>query len=92
MALYIQTIHPSDVDEAQFVNVPRAIGDDVTVTATHDGNHVITVSPWVFDVDSFDVSTEGRIMHPMSADDTEKLAQIFENSPKLQQTYTFKRG
>jgi len=92
LALYIQTVCPQEVGDSQFLHVPRAIGDDVTVTAKHNGEQVITLSPWVFDVDSFEVSTKGRIMTPIPAEDADKLPEIFENTPIESQTYTFQKA
>lgn len=92
LALYIQTLPPSQVGESQFLHVPRAVGDDVTVTAKHDGNHVISLSPWVFDVPSFEVRTKGRMMTPISPDEADNLPDLFSQTPLTIQSYTFQRG
>lgn len=92
LALYIQTLCPEEVGESEFVRVPRAIGDDVTVTAKPISEGVISLSPWMFDVDSLEVSTQGRYMTPLSADKADQLAEIFANTPVESQTYTFQKA
>jgi len=92
LALYIQTVCAEQVGESQFLHVPRAVGDDVTVTAKPLAPDTIELTPWVFDVDSVTVATKGRMMTPIAVADAEKLPEIFANTPVTTQSFTFQRG
>lgn len=90
LALYIQTAHPENVGEAEFIHVPKTLDDDVTIQAKVESTGVITLSPWSFDVDNFEVNTKGRIMSASISNKT--LATAFAESPISEQSYTFKKA
>jgi hypothetical protein len=93
LALYIQTAHAEAVGTTQFIRVPRALDDDVTITAQHLHYGVITLNPYPFDVDSLTVTTRGRCMLPLSVDDqVDDLGAYLATLPTAEQTYTFTRA
>ncbi len=50
--------------ESAFLNVPRTVGDDVTVTVTPVGEETYRVSPYPFASDPFVVTLPGKVVQP----------------------------
>ena len=48
LALYFHMVHESQRDVAHFPNVPRAVGDDVTITITPVETGVYALAPYPF--------------------------------------------
>ncbi|XWX02451.1 DUF3891 family protein [Aggregatilineales bacterium SYSU G02658] len=93
LALYIQTVHPEAVGLSQFIHVPRALEDDVVITAQHVERGVITLDPYPFDVDALTVTTRGRYMMPLTEDaHIDDLGAYLAALPMAEQTYTFIRA
>lgn len=83
LALYIQTT--ATLLESQFLHVPQAIGQDVTIRAIPNGN-VIQLDPYPFAVDLLEVVTLGRIVPKSDS------AEAYHAAPGSEQVYTFVRG
>jgi hypothetical protein len=64
LALYFQTTHALARGTTTFENVPRAIGDDVTITLTPLGENRYGLSPYPFSAETVTLSTPGRYMTP----------------------------
>jgi len=64
LALYFHMTHEAGRGESQFVNVPRAIGDDVTITIKPVEPGVYSLSPYPFGEDRLEISYQGRLMSP----------------------------
>lgn len=85
LSLYFHTTHAEARKEAQFRNVPRAVGDDVTVTIRPLGDGRYALSPFPFAGDALTVWVEGRYLTPQPGE--VDLAQLLRNSPKVKQEY-----
>ena len=64
LALYFHMTHDESRTEAAFANVPRAVGDDVTVTLKRLAPQVYELKPFPFRSDPFEVSYEGKLLAP----------------------------
>lgn len=64
LALYFHMVHKEARTDAQFLNVPRALGDDVTITITPVGDAVYSLSPYPFNKPELTFSYQGRLMTP----------------------------
>jgi hypothetical protein len=87
LALYVQTQHASQLKEAQFKNVPRRIGDDVTITAKPIGENTIALSPYPFNRDEVTINTRGRCLIPLSEEDV--LDEVMNKTPFVDQSFKF---
>jgi len=86
LAIYFHLKHPSLLTVQTFPNVPRTVGDDVTITVTPLGDNKFSVSPWPFTKDTVRVTCEGRYLSPMPDDAAMRAA--FSAATILAQTYT----
>lgn len=50
--------------DAEFLNVPQAIGDDVTITLVERDGGVYALDPYPFAVDGLELHTDGRYLTP----------------------------
>ena len=67
MSLHLHMQPEGSRGDTEFANVPRAVGDDVTVSLSeHDGG-VYALDPYPFAVDGIDLFTEGRYLLPQPA-------------------------
>lgn len=64
LALYFHMTHDEARADVVFKNVPRAVGDDVTVTVKRTAPHVYELSPYPFRVDPLELTYEGRLLAP----------------------------
>lgn len=64
LALYFHMVHAEARAESTFPNVPRAVGDDVTIVIRPIGGNDYALSPWPFAGDHLDVATRGRYVIP----------------------------
>lgn len=64
LALYFHTTHPEARTESVFLNVPRGVNDDVSITVRPRGG-AYEVSPWPFENDHLEVTTQGCWMTPL---------------------------
>ena len=64
LGLYFCMDHPSKREVSTFLNVPRSIGDDVTVTVTPIDNNTYKVSPFPFSSDPFVITLPGTLVEP----------------------------
>lgn len=85
LALYFHTTPAEARKEAQFKNVPRAVGDDVTVTITPQANGSYTLAPYPFGSTELRVSVEGRYLSPQPAGTD--LVAVMQATPKVKQEY-----
>lgn len=67
LALYFHMVHKEARTDSQFLNVPRAIGDDVTITIQPVGDGVYSLSPYPFKEPEMTFSYQGRLMSPQPA-------------------------
>lgn len=84
LALYFQTTHAEVRGEAQFHNVPRGIGDDVTLTITPKSPSEYVLSPWPFSAETLPFTTQGRYL--TSQPSGTNLAEVAEGTPLAEQT------
>jgi hypothetical protein len=84
LALYFQTVHYTRWERAIFRNVPRAVGDDVTITVEPVGGQTVKLTPYVFSGPLI-VAVKGRYLRPQpkGAD----LKAILGQSPLEKQSY-----
>ena len=85
LALYVQTNHASGFKEAAFKNVPRAIGDDVSIMARPLGDDRIALAPYPFGRDGVEITTRGRYLMPVAAG--QSLATAMAAAPFETQTF-----
>ncbi|WP_420630136.1 DUF3891 family protein [Candidatus Leptofilum sp.] len=78
LALYFQMSHEAARGESQFLNVPRAVGDDVTITIKLVEPSIYSLSPYPFQNDELTLSYEGRWLtpQPVGTDLKALLAEI----------------
>lgn len=63
-SLYLHLAPEGARGPSEFLNVPRAVGDDVTVSvAEHEGG-VYALDPYPFDAAGIELATEGRYLAP----------------------------
>lgn len=86
LALYFNCTHERARGEETFANVPRAIGDDVTITVNRKQPGVYTVSPFPFDRDGVAISCSGRWLSPLS--EAADVAQALAAAPVHTETVT----
>lgn len=91
LALYVQTVCAENLTESTFIRVPMSQGNDIDITATPQGDNVITLSPYPFDVYELTVSTKGRMMS-IAPDGIDNMQSLFDETPIATQTFTFQRG
>jgi hypothetical protein len=90
LALYFQMSHEAARGEAQFLNVPRAVGDDVTITIKPVEPGSYSLSPYPFREDTLTLSTVGRWLKPQPIG-TDLQAMLAEIKPETE-TVTLTRG
>lgn len=83
LSLYFHTAYAGGRGESHFLNVPRAVGDDVQVTVTPLGVDVYRVMPFPFN-DEVIFTTQGRYIKPLAEGDD--LAQVMVETPYSEQT------
>ena len=64
LSLYFHMVPEGERGTAEFHNVPRAVGDDVTISVTERPGAVYEVDPYPFATDGLEVATEGRYLAP----------------------------
>lgn len=64
LALYFHMVHKEARTDAQFLNVPRALGDDVTITLKPVGDGIYSLNPYPFKEPEMRFSYQGRYMMP----------------------------
>ena len=64
LALYFHMVHKEARTESQFLNVPRALGDDVTITLKPVGDGIYSLSPYPFKEPEMSFRYQGRHMSP----------------------------
>lgn len=64
LTLYFNCTHESARGRSTFANVPRAVGDDVTVTVERKEAGVYTVSPFPFSHSGVEIACAGRLVAP----------------------------
>lgn len=64
LALYFHTTHPAARTTSRFLNVPRAVGDDVTITITPVAANLYALSPYPFCQPETHFSYQGRYLTP----------------------------
>ena len=64
LSLYFHLVPEGERGAAEFHNVPRAVGDDMTISVTERPGAVYAVDPYPFATDGLEVATEGRYLAP----------------------------
>lgn len=64
LALYFHMVHPAGRGSSSFPNVPRTVGNDVTVTITPVAANVYALSPYPFSQPEMSFSYQGRYLTP----------------------------
>ena len=83
LGLYFCMEHAEQRGESTFLNVPRAIEDDVTVKVTPIDDRTYRVSPFPFSSDPFVVTLPGTLVEPNS-DTTRASAAIADGAPNTE--------
>lgn len=86
LALYFHTTHADARGEARFLNVPRAPGDDVTLTIRPISATHYALDPWPFAADTLTFTTHGRLMTPQPT--APNLTTIAAATPLTTETVT----
>ncbi len=86
LALYFHTTHSTTRTTAEFMNVPRTLGDDVTITIRPLGDDVYGLSPYPFQQDQLTITTKGRYLTPQP--EGTDLAAVIQALPFERQTAT----
>lgn len=90
LALYFQMNHPITRAEAEFLNVPRTVGDDVTITITPIETGTYKLSPYPFQEDTTVFDYEGRFLSAQPAGTN--LAELWEDAVRLTETIKLVRN
>ena len=90
LSLYFHLVPEGERGTAEFHNVPRAVGDDVTISVTERPGAVYEVDPYPFATDGLEVATEGRYLapHPPGTD----LGPVLAATPVDTQTVRLMRA
>ncbi len=83
-SLYMHLSPEGSRGRSEFANVPRAVGDDVTITVVEHPGGVYTLDPYPFAVDRLELATEGRYLAPQPAGTD--LAAVLAATPVQSQT------
>ncbi len=89
LALYFNLNHEDSRTEATYVNVPRGVGDDVSVTIRPLGEAVYGLSPYPFREDGLETFLEGRYLSPFPPDEEPDLAKVMRDAPVERQVAKF---
>ncbi len=93
LALYFHLKHAGHREEATFINVPRGIDDDVSLTISPHDDGSYRLTPWPFAGSDLTVSVEGRMMAPYPADSTpDDVAADLRNLTATTQRYHMVAG
>ncbi|MCE2512002.1 MAG: DUF3891 family protein, partial [Acidimicrobiia bacterium] len=90
LSLYFHMTPQGERGTAEFHNVPRAVGDDVTISVTEAPAAVYEVDPYPFASDGLEVATEGRYLAPQPPDTD--LAPVLAATPVDTQTVRLVRA
>lgn len=85
LALYFHTTPAEARKETHFKNVPRSVGEDVTVTITPQANGSYTLAPYPFAQPEVRVFGEGRYLTPQP--EGADLVTVMKATPKVKQEY-----
>jgi len=85
LALYFHTTLAAARQEAHFRNVPRAVGEDVTVKITPQAEGNYALAPYPFAQPEVRVFVEGRYLAPQP--EGVDLAAVLRATPKVKQEY-----
>ena len=66
ISLYFHLAPEDERGESDFPNVPRAVGDDVTISVVERPGGVYGLDPYPFAEDGLELATEGRYLAPQS--------------------------
>ena len=84
LALYFHMSHEAARGESHFLNVPRAVGDDVTLTVKPVKPGTYHLSPYPFQEDNLALSYRGRWMRPQPIG-TDLKALMNETEPVIEE-------
>ena len=85
LALYFNRFHEESRQTETYANVPRQLGNDVTVTVRPLRPRMVTLHPWPFRTNCFEVSCAGRYLRPLPQE--MNMAEMFRATPMEMQTF-----
>jgi len=83
LALYFCMAHPEHRGQSTFANVPRAVGDDITITITPQANGTYQLDPFPFPGDALEVSLPGTPLRPQPAGTD--IQEVMRSTPKTEE-------
>ena len=90
LSLYMHMAPEGERGESAFHNVPRAVGDDVTIAVSERPGAVYEIDPYPFTADELELDTEGRYLTPQPAG--ADLAEVLAATPVESQTVRLVRA
>ncbi len=84
LSLYFHLSPEGERGDSEFLNVPRSVGDDVTVSVSETPGGVYRLDPYPFAVDGMELVTEGRYLAPQPPDTD--LGSVLAATPVSTQT------
>ena len=84
LSLYMHLAPEGERGESAFHNVPRAVGDDVTISVSERPGAVYKIDPYPFSADELELATDGRYLTPQPAGTD--LAEVLAATPVESQT------
>jgi hypothetical protein len=84
LSLYFHMQPSGQRGDTEFMHVPRAVGDDVTVEVRELDDDTYSLAPFPFDSDGVEVATDGRYLAPQTVGTD--LAATLASTPVEQQT------
>jgi hypothetical protein len=90
LSLYFHLTPQGERGSSEFHNVPRAVGDDVTIAVDERPGGVYGLDPYPFAADRLELRTEGRYLAPQSPD--ADLGALLAATPVQAQTVLLLRA
>ncbi len=90
LALYFHMTHAAARGEAIFKNVPRQLGDDVSVTIRPVGDGVYALAPYPFNHNGLQIWVDGRYIGRL--DEAANVPDVLRNAPRGRQWMTLVAG
>ena len=90
LSLYFHLAPEGERGESAFLNVPRAVGDDVSISVAERPGGEYALDPYPFAVDGLELGTEGRYLAPQPPGSD--LGAVLAATPVSEQTVRLVRG
>ena len=92
LALYFNMTHVEARGESEFPNVPRAVGDDVTITIAPTDDGTYRLDPWPFAGSELTATCVGRWISPFPEGEDPDLAAVLAETTTLTDSVTLVAG